>query len=397
MTAATRFGLLIPAAGRGVRVGGDRPKQFQTLAGQSVLERTLACFRDMSGISAAVVAVPDATVDEVTALLRGSDWGFPVTVVAGGAERQETVRLALGALPPCDRVVIHDAARPLLERAVLERLFAAASQHRAVCAAVPVRDTVKRIQRGTADVANGTALAAETLDRSELWAAQTPQIFERGLLERAHRAAAAVGRTATDDAALVEALGEPVLLVAGSERNFKLTTPGDFTLARALLGGGSVRTGFGYDVHRFVAGRPCIVGGVTIPHTHGLDGHSDADVLTHAVMDALLGAAGLGDIGRHFPDTDEQWRGADSIALLRIVRDRVAAAGWHIVNIDATVVGERPKLVPYADQIVARLADALALSPGQVNVKASTNERLGFLGREEGLVAYAVATLARDS
>lgn len=388
-----RFGLLIPAAGQGVRAGGDRPKQFQTLAGQSVLERALACFRGVPDVAAAVVAVPAGAVGETTALLQGQDWGFPVTVIAGGAERQQTVRLMLAALPPCERVIVHDAARPLLERAALERALAAAREHQAVCMAVPVRDTIKRVAPAPHAAVDGGALAAATLDRSELWAAQTPQIFEPGLLERAHRAAEAEGRTATDDAALVEALGEPVLLVPGSDRNFKLTTPDDFALARALLGGGSVRTGIGYDVHRFAAGRPCIIGGVEVPHTHGLDGHSDADVLTHAIIDALLGAAGLGDIGRHFPDTDEQWRGADSIALLSIVRERVAAAGWRIVNIDATVVGERPKLAPHADAIVARLAETLALTPGQVNVKASTNERLGFLGREEGLVAYAVATL----
>jgi 2-C-methyl-D-erythritol 4-phosphate cytidylyltransferase/2-C-methyl-D-erythritol 2,4-cyclodiphosphate synthase len=253
--------------------------------------------------------------------------------------------------------------------------------------ATPDSDTLKRFLDGSATL--------ETVDRRELYGVQTPQVFRLGLLLEAYRSAQAEGFAGTDDGSYVERLGHPVTLVPGERNNLKITVAEDLRMAEGLLSGGAVRTGFGYDVHQLVPGRPLVLGGVALEHPAGLglDGHSDADVLLHAIADALLGACALGDIGEHFPNTDPRYAGISSLVLLRVVADKVRESGFDIVNVDAMLLAERPKIRPHVDRMRANIAEALRIDPGGVSVKATTNERLGFEGREEGMAAHAVATV----
>ncbi|HTN53910.1 MAG TPA: 2-C-methyl-D-erythritol 2,4-cyclodiphosphate synthase, partial [Anaeromyxobacter sp.] len=284
-------------------------------------------------------------------------------------------------------VLVHDAARPFASAGLAARVAAAAARDGAALAALPVTDTVKRAGPGEAP------RVAETLDRRALWLAQTPQGFRRELLLRAFEAAGAEASAVTDECALVERLGAPVTLVPGEAGNFKITGPDDLARAQALVEA-PVAMGVGYDTHRFAAGRRLVLGGVEF-EGDGLLGHSDADVCAHAIGDAILGAAGLGDLGRHFPDTDPRWKGASSLALLREIAGKAAARGWRVGNCDVTLAARRPKIAPRAEEMRARLAEALGISPGQVNVKATTGEGMGFVGREEGIAAHAVALLVR--
>lgn len=358
---------IVVAAGGGTRFGG--PKQYGSLAGRRVLDWSLAAAREVS--DGVVLVVPES---------HSSVWEPAAdVVVTGGTTRGGSVRRGLAAVPhDAEVVVIHDAARPLasgaLFRATVEAVRGGAAG--AVCA-VPVADTLKRV--------SGAAVA-ETVDRSELWAVQTPQAFRGDALRAAH----ATNGDATDDAALLEAAGDQVVVVAGDPRNVKLTRPDDLAVAEALSGGPPLRIGHGYDVHAFSGdpARPLVLAGVLFEGERGLAGHSDADVVAHAVSDALLGAAGLGDLGDHFPDTDEAWAGADSIELLREVVRRVAEHGWWPANVDCTVVLERPSLGPRRQSMEARLGSALA---APVSVKAARAEGLGALGRGEGIACSAVA------
>ena len=296
-----------------------------------------------------------------------------------------------------DIVAVHDAARPLVSDAVIRRTIAAAAAHGAAIAAVRVRDTVKR--------GSDAGVILDTLRRDEIYLAQTPQAFRVSVLRDALLHAEAMARAGaladdvTDEAALAERAGHPVHLVDGDSRNLKITTPDDLAMAEHLLGGSrqtpALRVGNGYDLHRLVAGRPLILGGVTIPFDKGLEGHSDADVVSHAVTDAILGAAGAGDIGRQFPDTDPQWKDADSLRLLeraaRVVRD----AGFAVVNVDVVVIAQRPKLVPYVDAVRANLAAALSCEMSQVSVKGKTNEGVDSMGLGDSIAVHAVALLMR--
>jgi len=369
------------------------------VAGRTVLERSVRAFLDHPRVDEVVVALPVDLASSPPAFLGGAP--KPLRVVAGGERRQDSVANAFAAIGPlADVIVIHDAARPLVDPDLIERTIAAAAASGAAIAAVPAHDTVKLAASTDAD----TRVVERTLDRTRVWLAQTPQAFTRRVLEDA-LAQGRGGATGTDEAALAELAGHPVRLVEGSSRNLKITTPEDLAqverwLAESRSGPspsaprpGVIRVGIGYDSHRLVEGRPLLLGGVAIPHSRGLAGHSDADALCHAITDAILGAASLGDIGRHFPDTDPQWKDADSLVLLGRAIEMVRAKGYDVRSVDAVVIAERPKLSPHADQIRASLAGALSIDVDAVSVKGKTNEGMGEVGRGEAIVVHAVAIL----
>jgi len=384
---------IIAAGGRGSRFGGAQPKQLQPLAGVPILKRTVDAFLRGYAFDEVVVAVPADLAANPPSYLDD------VIVVEGGERRQDSVANAFRAVAPSSQViVIHDAARPLISASLIERTVAAAVEHGAAIAAVQARDTVKR--------GDASRIIRGTLPRNEIFLAQTPQAFRVGVLRDALSHAEALAKAgatasmaydATDEAMLAEAAGHRVHLVEGDPRNLKITTPDDLEMAERLLGGGNrpatMRIGNGYDLHRLVAGRPLILGGVTIPFDRGLDGHSDADAVCHAVTDAILGAASAGDIGRHFPDTDPAFKGANSIELLTRAAAVVHAAGYAIANVDIIVIAQRPKLLPYVDAMRASLARALGIDSQQVSVKGKTNEGVDSTGAGEAIAVHAVALL----
>jgi 2-C-methyl-D-erythritol 4-phosphate cytidylyltransferase/2-C-methyl-D-erythritol 2,4-cyclodiphosphate synthase len=392
---------IIAAGGRGVRLGADRPKQFLELGGRSILDLSISALAASDRVDEIVVAVP---VDHLEAA--GASWagrgGTPVRFVAGGARRQDSVANAFAhTAAATDIIVIHDAARPFVTGAVIGRAIDAAIAHGAAIAAIPVRDTVK--QAGTIAPDGSRAIAA-TIPRDTVFLAQTPQTFRRDVLARALDAGASID--ATDEAMLVERLGLPVHIIEGDPGNMKITTPDDLATAEAIalqarrrsdegFSRGQIRIGHGYDLHRLVAGRPLILAGVTIPYELGLDGHSDADIVCHAVTDAVLGAAAAGDIGRLFPDTDPQWKGADSIALLRGALAHVHAGGYRVANVDVTVIAQQPKLLPYLQAMREHLASALQVDVAAVSVKGKTNEGVDSMGRGESMACHVVALIAK--
>ena len=378
---------IIAAGGRGARFGGDRPKQLHTLGGVPILQRSIEAFTRSAAIDDIVVALPAELA--ATPPIYARSGSKRIDVVEGGERRQDSVALAFARIEGrAEIVVIHDAARPLVTDDLIRRTVDAARDDGAAIAALPARDTVKR--------ADAQRMIAATLPRQEIFLAQTPQAFRVDVL-RAALALSRAGVDATDEAMLAEQAGHAVRLVDGDPRNIKITTPDDLAMAESLLGGSvpSVRIGNGYDLHRLVGGRPLVLGGVTIPFERGLQGHSDADVVCHAVLDAVLGAAGAGDIGRHFPDTDAAWKDANSLELLRRAMAMVAAAGFAIVNVDVVVIAQKPRLVPYVDAIVANLASALGCAPGQVSIKGKTNEGVDSMGTGESIAVHAVALVYR--
>lgn len=375
----TTAAVIIPAAGRGRRMRAGAPKQYLPLGEHPVLWHTLRRFQDSPRVHAIIVAIhaDDAALFE--ALVEGGDFDKLRPPVTGGAERVDSVRAALAALSgDDDLILVHDAVRPWVSGDLIERVVRAAAAHGAVIPALPVTETVKVVAGD---------IVVETPDRSRLHLAQTPQGFRRHVLTQAF-AQAPVGRVITDEAALVEGTGIAVHVINGEPSNVKITTPEDLHLST-----GGPRIGLGYDVHAFASGRPLVLGGVRIEHDRGLAGHSDADVLTHAVIDALLGAARLGDIGQLFPDDDPEFAGISSLELLERVRLRLVEAGATIDNIDAVVMAQKPKLAPYAEAMSAALAAVLRIDCRQINLKATTTEKLGFVGRQEGIAAQAVALL----
>jgi len=386
MIGGDRVGAIVAAGGSGVRAGVA--KQWLALGGESVLRRSARLLAGCGLVDELVVVVPPG--DEARGAAELAGLGKGARVVAGGAARSDSVRHGLAALQGCAVVLVHDAARPFASPDLVARVGQAAAAGGAALAAVPATDTVKRAAAGGGDQPR----VAATLDRRELWLAQTPQGFRRDLLLRAYAAAGAGASAATDECALVEALGAPVTLVPGEPGNFKITTPEDVARARALTEA-PFATGVAYDCHRFEAGRRLVLGGVEF-EGDGLLGHSDADVCAHAIGDAVLGAAGLGDLGRHFPDTDPRWKGVSSLALLREIAAKAAEAGWRVGNADVTLAARRPRIAPRSAEMRARLAEALGVSPSQVNVKATTGEGMGFVGRGEGIAAHAVALLVRS-
>jgi 2-C-methyl-D-erythritol 4-phosphate cytidylyltransferase/2-C-methyl-D-erythritol 2,4-cyclodiphosphate synthase len=384
---------IIAAGGRGVRFGAERPKQFHDIGGRSLLELSVAALAASDRIQEIIVALPEEHVDAGGKTLKAAI-GRPVTVVAGGARRQDSVANAFAKTSKTsDIIVIHDAARPFVTRDVIDRAIDGAQRHGAVIAAMGVRDTVKQ----TAAVAeDGARLIRATIPRDSVFLAQTPQAFRRDILARALSEGREVD--ATDEAMLVERLGVPVHVVEGDSRNVKITTREDLDLANRRSEGDGfsrrlIRIGNGYDLHRLVAGRPLILAGVTIPFELGLDGHSDADIVCHAVTDAILGAAGVGDIGRMFPDTDPKWKDADSIALLKAAAARLRERGYVVSNVDVTVIAQQPKLLPYLDTMRENLAAALGIDAGAVSVKGKTNESVDSMGRGESMACHAVALI----
>src|SRR5215469_16445159 len=374
---------LVVAAGRGSRFGGPLPKQYLPLASASILRYAVAAFAEHLEIASVMVAIrPEDKV-----LFEKSVKGLrAVSPVAGGAARQDSVRLGLEALAAYrpKRVLIHDGARPFPDRRLIDRVIDGLDRAPAAIPCLPLSDTIKRAEGGT---------IRETVDRSALWRAQTPQGFHFETILGAHRDA--IGRDLTDDAAVAEAAGILPLIVDGSEDNLKVTTPDDLVAAERLLAArhGDVRVGQGLDVHPFAPGDHLWICGVRIPHGMGLVGHSDADVGLHALTDALLGAIGAGDIGMHFPPGDPRWRGAASDRFLSHAADLVRARGGVVAAVDVTVVCERPKIAPHRAAMVERIAAILGIGPGRVSVKATTTEKLGFTGRAEGVAAQAVATV----
>jgi 2-C-methyl-D-erythritol 4-phosphate cytidylyltransferase / 2-C-methyl-D-erythritol 2,4-cyclodiphosphate synthase len=396
---------IVAAGGRGSRFGGRALKQLVPVGGRPILERSVRVLATHPAVGEVIVAVPQDVFENPPGYLRGAR----IRVVAGGPRRRDSVANAFGAVAPdTDIVVVHDAARPFASADLISRAIAAAAEAGAAIAALVASDTVKVAGPAQAGPAEAGHYVRETLDRASIYLAQTPQAFRRDVL----RDALAIGGDGTDEAALAERAGHRVRIVDGEVTNIKITTPDDLPLAEAIASQSSsqsaivnpqsailnpqsaVRTGragTGYDLHRLVPERPLVVGGVTIPFDRGPHGHSDGDVVCHAIVDAVLGAAGVGDIGRHFPDTDPRWAGASSLDLLARTAALVSDEGLEVGNVDVTVVLERPKIAPHIESMRANVARALGIAAGRVSIKGKTNEGVDAVGRGEAIAAHAVA------
>lgn len=368
--------VIIAAAGSGKRMGSGIPKQFLEIEGKPVLVKTVLAFSQNQYIDGFFVVTGKEYIDKTRDLLEGIDKYMGVT--AGGAERQDSIYNGLKMLPKdIDYVLVHDGARPFVTQNMINKVVEKTVEEDAAIAAVPVKDTIKTIEE------NGTVKS--TLPRNQLRCIQTPQGFKKELILKAYESAFKEGYYGTDDAALVERVGAAIFVVDGEYGNIKITTKEDMPM--------ECRVGTGYDVHRFDKNRKLILGGVEILYEFGLLGHSDADVLVHAIMDALLGAAALGDIGRHFPDTDDKYKGISSMKLLEHVSNLLEDKGYRVGNVDATIIAQAPKLAPFIDDMKINIAETLKISHNKVNVKATTTEKLGFTGRKEGIAAEAVCIL----
>ena len=367
--------------------GDGKPKQYRDLAGKPVLVRSIQVFLDHPTIRWVLPVIHPDHRELFSGL--GLEHERLLDPVSGGAQRQASVLAGLEALAPHkpDLVLIHDAARPLVEGMVIDGVVAALSASDGAVPVVPVTDTIKRSDDGKT--------VTTTEDRNTLFAAQTPQGFRFAQILSAHMRASRLPREFTDDAAIAEWAGMTVALTQGSARNIKITHPDDFARAERLLGGGSMETrvGSGFDVHPFEPGDAVVLGGVTIPHTHRLKGHSDADAALHALCDAIYGALGEGDIGTHFPPSDPQWRGAPSSTFLAHAAKMVAQRGGRIVNLDLTIVTEAPRIGPHVAAMREAIANICGITPARIAIKATTSERLGFTGRGEGIVAMATASI----
>jgi 2-C-methyl-D-erythritol 4-phosphate cytidylyltransferase/2-C-methyl-D-erythritol 2,4-cyclodiphosphate synthase len=392
---------IIPAAGSGSRMGLAVPKQFFALQGIPILIHTLRVFQQAESVGLIVVVVPPESCAWAEDLVHQYRLAKILRVLPGGRFRQDSVLAGLEALPPeVDIVVVHDGVRPFVTVSLIENCLQEAAKSGAAMAAVPAKDTLKFV--------SSEKVIEHTINRDGVWQAQTPQVFKKSLLVAAYaRAAGNKDFMATDEAGLLELLGHPVKVVEGSETNIKITRQEDLLLAKAILmeseadrktleGNGHYCSGYGYDAHRLVEGRPLVLGGERISHNKGLQGHSDADVLTHAFCDALLGAAGAGDIGVHFPDTDEKFKDMSSLKILADVVELVAGRGYVLQNADITVVAQKPKLAPHFAAMKENLAAASKVDPERINLKATTTETMGFEGREEGMSAHAVVMLKKQ-
>jgi len=371
-------------------MGTSTPKQFSELLGVPILIHTIRAFRQVPAIGAIIVVVPAEYRESTSALLARYQLADYCKVISGGRLRQDSVRIGLTQVADdCPLVAVHDGARPLITPKDIQRCLDAATTHGAAIMAVPVKDTLKTVAEGTT--------IRHTVERQGLWQAQTPQVFRTDLLKEAFVRADQDGFVGTDEASLLEHGGWPVMVAEGSDTNLKITRPDDLRMAEALLMKKptlpEMRIGHGFDAHRLVAGGPLILGGLEITHELGLLGHSDADVLTHALCDAILGACGEGDIGRHFPDSDPLYKGISSIKLLAQVIALAATKQLHLHNADITVVAERPKLAPHFPAMQTILAEICQVDPASINLKASTTEKMGYTGREEGISAHAVVLL----
>lgn len=388
---------IICAAGASTRMGLRMSKQLLSIGGRTVIERTVGVFESHEYIDEVIIVCPENAISEFRSLLGGVCKNKPVKFTAGGSERQISVHNGVMQCDPRSEIlVIHDGARPFVPAELVSDVISDGARFGCSTLAVAVKDTIKTVKNGT---------VTGTPPREELYAVQTPQVFRRDIYVNGYEYALQNGINCTDDCRLAELTGGSVHITKGDYNNIKITTIEDIRVAEAIAGDhGEIaergkdmfRVGHGYDVHKLGENRRLIIGGVNIPYERGLVGHSDADVLTHAIMDALLGAAALGDIGGLFPDNDPKYEGADSILLLKEVCAAVTAKGYTISNIDATVVAQKPKLKPYIEQMRSIIADGCALDIGCVNIKATTEEKLGFTGREEGISAHAVCLLYKD-
>lgn len=384
--------VVVVAGGRGERLGGTVPKQLRMLGGRTLLERSIRPFDTVDAIHEIVVVLPPDLVSSPPECLQRTK--TDLRIVAGGARRQDSVALGFDAVrPDSDIIVIHDAARPFCTSELVQRVLDAAADSGAAIAAVAAQDTVKE-----GEVQSGIDIVVRTVPRERIFLAQTPQAFSRAVL----REAVALGRsgvTGTDEATLAERSGHRVRLVDGDQRNMKITTESDLTRAEEMVSHtertSSTRVGLGYDLHRVVEGRPLVLGGVTIPGGFGLDGHSDADVVCHAVADAVLGAANAGDIGQHFPDDDQRWKNASSIDLLGRVTTLVHDKGFAVDNVDVVVITDWPKIRDHAEKMRQELAQVLRVSPEVVSIKGKTSEGVGPIGRGEAIAVHAVAMVTR--
>jgi 2-C-methyl-D-erythritol 4-phosphate cytidylyltransferase/2-C-methyl-D-erythritol 2,4-cyclodiphosphate synthase len=380
----TMWYAIVLAGGSGSRMGANRNKVLLELQGEPVILRSVNAFQRL--VDGVVLVSREADVPAMQAAMANAR--LPVTIVCGGESRQASVWNGLRALPAdCSHVLIHDGARCLVDEATIRRCMDSVEECGTGVAAIPAIDTIKQVDKDENVI--------DTPERNTLRAVQTPQGFKVELIRRAHEAAIQDGFLGTDDASLVEQIGVPVRLTRGDRRNIKLTTPEDIIMAEAFLPRQfpALRIGQGYDVHRLVEGRDLILCGVTIPHHLGLLGHSDADVALHALMDAMLGCMALGDIGKHFPDTDERYRGISSMKLLEYVVALFDTHHARVTNCDVTIVAQKPKLLPYIPQMRENVAAVLKLPLDRVNVKATTTERLAFEGREEGISAQAICMI----
>ena len=393
--------VIFPAAGLSRRMknslGNVTNKNFLEIGGESVLLRTLKTFSKSARITNFIVVVAKDEIEDAEKILSSEKNLKSWQIVEGGSERQFSIANGLKFIPQNTEIIlVHDAARPLVTLQTVEKVIDAAEKFGGAIAAVPAKNTIKFI-----DAEN---FVKNTPPRSELVEVQTPQGFRKEILLRAYKKAEEENFLGTDDASLVERLGEKIKIVESDYKNIKITTPEDIKIAESFLQKKipnssflipNYKTGFGYDVHKLVEGRKLILGGVEIPHTLGLLGHSDADVLIHAIIDAILGAAALGDIGQHFPDTDQKFKNIDSTILLKKVSELIEEKNFVIENIDSTVVAQKPKLAPYISAIKKNLAEILQIDSDKINVKAKTEEGLGFTGSELGISSYAVANLKK--
>ena len=367
---------LIVAAGRGKRLGSSLPKQFLKVRGRTILEMSVEAFEQNKYVDEIFVAANADYCELTEKLCRG--FSKLKKIVAGGAERQDSVRAALDCLRGENGIVlVHDAARPFVSEAVINAVIEGTADFDAAIPTVPAKDTIRQV--------DGTG--SRTLQRETLACVQTPQGFRISLLKHAFEKAQAEGFLGTDDASLVERMGINISMVQGEDANRKITTREDLET--------EMRIGTGYDVHRLVEGRPLVLCGEQIPYEKGLLGHSDADVALHALMDAMLGAAGLGDIGKHFPDTDERYRGISSMKLLQKTAELLREAGYFLGNADITIIAQRPKIAGYIPKMRDNIAEIMNCDENKINIKGTTTEKLGFVGREEGIASEAVCILYR--
>ncbi len=392
-----RAAAVIAAGGTGTRMNAGIPKQFLEIAGKPVLLHTVESILSVKEITQIVIALPAEHVAAASAILQPLPAPAEIKCVAGGPNRQESVRIGVSHIAPDpDVIMVHDAVRPVCDRDLMVRVLDAAWKKGAAIPGLPATETIQRVSR--------TGRVLSTPPREELYGIQTPQAFHAGILRSALEEAHKSGFLGTDESSVVRWAGHPVVVVPGSPDNIKITRPIDLQIAGILISRkgrealkevnqSKLRIGQGIDYHRLVEGRKLILGGVDIPFEKGLDGHSDADALSHAICDALLGAAALGDIGQHFPDTDPSNRGRSSLEFLRLVREKIEAAGWVIRNVDATLLVQRPKLAPYAQAMKQNIAESLGLSIAEVSIKATTTEGLNAEGRGEGISAQAIALL----
>ncbi|MDY5607275.1 MAG: 2-C-methyl-D-erythritol 2,4-cyclodiphosphate synthase [Lentihominibacter sp.] len=378
-----KVAVIIAAAGQGRRMGAPVPKQYMKIGGEYILAKTINAFEQAEEVDYTFIVTNRDYIDLCSEIVSERGFSKVLGIVNGGRERQDSVYNAIQTLnskrPGVSIVLIHDGARPFVDGSVISSVIEAADRDGAAAACVAMTDSVRK-----AGKEKGKSMA---VDRSDYYSVQTPQGFRKTILIEAYEKAYDDGYMGTDDASIVERAGYDVTIVEGNYGNIKITTKEDLPMEN--------RVGTGYDVHRLVEDRKLILGGVEIPHDRGLLGHSDADVLTHALMDALLGAAGLGDIGRHFPDTDEQYRGADSLMLLGRVKELLDENFYRTGNVDITVIAQKPKISPYIEQMRGNIAAVLDVEISRVNIKGTTTEKLGFEGREEGIAAQAVCSIYR--